>query len=80
MNADPQPWDEIYRREGCVFEEPFLGFDDLVEAYKSHSCTSIMDLGCGNGRHTVHLSKSGFLVTGTDNSITALRMAEEWLR
>jgi SAM-dependent methyltransferase len=80
MNADPQPWDEIYQREGHVFEEPFHRFDDLVEAYKSHSCTTILDLGCGNGRHTVHLSKSGFLVTGTDNSITALRMAEEWLQ
>lgn len=79
MNADPQPWDEIYQREGRVFEEPFPRFDDVVEAYQSHSCTTILDLGCGNGRHTVHLSKSGFLVTGTDNSITALRMAGEWL-
>ena len=79
MNADPQPWDEIYQREGRVFEEPFPGFNDLVETYKSHSCTTILDLGCGNGRHTMRLSKSGFLVTGTDNSITALRMAEEWL-
>ena len=79
MNADPQPWDEIYQREGRVFEEPFPRFDDMVEAYKFHSCTTILDLGCGNGRHTVQLSKSGFLVSGTDNSITALRMTEEWL-
>jgi len=80
MNADAQPWDEIYQREGRVFEEPFLRFDDLVEVYKFHSCTTILDLGCGNGRHMVHLSKSDFLVTGTDNSITALQMAEEWLQ
>jgi len=80
MNGDPQPWDAIYQREGRVFEEPFPRFDDVVEAYKSHSCTTILDLGCGNGRHTVHLSKSDFFVTGTDNSITALRMAEEWLQ
>ncbi len=79
MNTDPQPWDEIYRREGHVFEEPFPGIDDLVEAYQSHSCTAILDLGCGNGRHTVHLAKSGFHVTGMDNSITALRMSGEWL-
>ena len=80
MNVDPQPWDEIYQREGRVFEEPFPRFDDLVDTYKSHSCTTILDLGCGSGRHTVHLSKTGFRVTGTDNSITALRMADGWLQ
>lgn len=38
-----------------------------------------MDLGCGNGRHLVHLLKEGFDVIGLDISQTALRMAQEWI-
>jgi SAM-dependent methyltransferase len=79
MNADPQPWDEVYKREGRVFDEPFLGFDDLVATFKKESCQTILDLGCGSGRHLVHLSKSGFRVTGLDNSFTGLKLACEWL-
>ena len=78
-DADPQPWDDIYQREGRVFTEPFPRFEALVDDFKAHACEEILDLGCGNGRHVVHLTLKGFRVTGMDNSPTALRMTQEWL-
>lgn len=49
MDSDRQPRDEIYKREGRIFEEPFPGFEDLVEAYQTFSGKTILDLGCGCG-------------------------------
>ena len=38
---------------------------------------SVLDLGCGTGRHSLALSKAGFLVTGIDSSGEALELANK---
>jgi SAM-dependent methyltransferase len=73
------PWQTIYEREGRVFAEPFPRFPEIVSAFKDHGCRTILDLGCGNGRHTVHLARAGFQVTGLDISPTGLHLTREWL-
>jgi SAM-dependent methyltransferase len=50
------------------------------ERLKEHGATSVLDLGCGTGRHTVHLSRRGFRVTGLDNAPTGLKLTSEWLQ
>ena len=79
MNSVEHPWEMIYREEGRVFGEPFPRFWDVVEAYREQGCSKILDLGCGNGRHVVHLVKEGFAATGLDISRTGLGLAQEWL-
>jgi SAM-dependent methyltransferase len=52
----------------CDFIEKELNFDKSLK---------IIDVGCGTGRHTIELSKRGYLVTGIDLSETQLERARE---
>lgn len=52
----------------CDFIESELGFDKSLK---------ILDVGCGTGRHSIELSKRGYLVTGVDLSESQLAMARE---
>lgn len=80
MEEKPHPWEVIYRRDGRVFPEPFPRFAEVVQIFRSHGCRVILDLGCGNGRHVVHLAKYGFEAIGVDISPTALTLTSAWLR
>lgn len=79
MNADSTQWERIFQRDGHVYPEPVptvIRFTDMLIAQGSHS---VLDLGCGTGRHTVHMAQRGLTATGMDNSPTALRLSSEWL-
>jgi ubiquinone/menaquinone biosynthesis C-methylase UbiE len=52
----------------CDFIEQELGYDKSL---------SILDVGCGTGRHTIELTKRGYRVTGIDLSEAQLRRARE---
>jgi SAM-dependent methyltransferase len=80
MSAKNHPWEEIYRREGRVFPEPYPRFGEVVEVFRAHNCRTILDLGCGSGRHVVHLAREGFRPMGADLSPTALSLTQAWLR
>ena len=51
----------------------------FADSLKERGLTSILDLGCGTGRHVVHMAQKGLRVTGLDNAPTGLRLAKEWL-
>lgn len=72
------PWENIYARDGHIFHEPFPGFDEVVRIFRENSCEFILDLGCGSGRHAVHLAKAGFSALGADISLTGLKLAYDW--
>jgi YD repeat-containing protein len=52
----------------CNFIEEELKFDKSLK---------IIDIGCGTGRHSIELTKRGYLVTGIDLSETQLKKARE---
>lgn len=55
----------------------------MVEAlptFKRCNVKSVLDLGCGAGRHCVYLAKNGFDAIGVEISESALRMANEWVQ
>jgi len=79
MNATNHPWESIYKREGRVFTDPPPGFKAVLKEFTRHHCQLILDLGCGNGRHTVALTKEGFNTIGLDISSSGLRLSSEWL-
>ena len=53
---------------------------EALPSFKRCNVKSVLDLGCGAGRHCVYLAKNGFDVVGVDVSESALRMANEWVR
>jgi len=51
---------------------------EALPTFKRCNVKSVLDLGCGAGRHCVYLAKNNFDVVGVDISMNALKMANEW--
>jgi SAM-dependent methyltransferase len=80
MPAQMDQWEQIFKREGYVFPEPAPLVISFAALLKERGAKSILDIGCGTGRHIVHMIKRGFYATGLDNAPTALRLAQKWLQ
>ncbi len=74
-----QAWDEIFQREGKVFEQPHPDVPLVARLLKERGSQCVLDLGCGSGRHVVYLAQNGFAVCGLDNSPQGLALAQKWL-
>jgi SAM-dependent methyltransferase len=67
---------ENYEKE--VFSQGTIGEVDFIEKEIAFDKSkTILDLGCGTGRHTIELTKRGYSVTGLDLSETQLKKAKE---
>jgi SAM-dependent methyltransferase len=71
-------YDLLYRDKDYAGEADYV--DNLI--HKFHLNTkSILDLGCGTGRHAMHLVKKGYLIHGVDMSeemlAEAIKRADE---
>lgn len=61
-----------------VFTQGTLGECDFIESeIASDKSIKILDIGCGTGRHSIELTKRGYLVTGVDLSDSQLQRARE---
>ncbi|SMO39612.1 class I SAM-dependent methyltransferase [Gracilimonas mengyeensis] len=60
------------------FTQGTQGECDFIEEELNHDTSlSILDVGCGTGRHTIELTKRGYKVTGVDLSESQLEHARE---
>lgn len=80
ITAENHPWELIYQRDGLIFTEPFPGFEEVAQRFLDHPCKRLIDLGCGNGRHVVALSKLRFDTIGFDISQSGLNLTRNWLQ
>ncbi len=78
MSTNTQ-WDEIFRRDGRVFLEPAPMVIKFGEMLLARGARRVGDLGCGTGRHVVHLAQQGLECWGIDNAPTGLRLTSQWL-
>ena len=78
--AGDNAWDAIYRADGRVFDAPFQRFEELAEQLQARGRTTVLDLGCGSGRHLVALERRGFRVVGIDRARAGLDLARAWSR
>ncbi len=74
-------WQEFFKYEADQYDdEPFTQATEqevafLIEQLKLPRGASILDMGCGTGRHSVALAERGFSVTGVDLSEHMLEKA-----
>lgn len=71
-----QEWDKIYRNQGEVQHDVLPTTIIASEIFAKHQCKTVMDLGCGTGRHTMFLANKGFHVYATDISETGLEITK----
>lgn len=56
-------------------DEARLLINNMMEMISIPSGASVLDVGCGNGRHASYLAKKGFKVTGVDISEYSINQA-----
>lgn len=62
---------------GPLEHDPEDEVSRIVDLLSIPAGASVVDLGCGRGRHAIPLSRRGYRVTGVDISEKMLRMARE---
>ena len=80
MNDETGQWESIFQHEGRVYLEPGSQVLKFTDALLEHGLRSVLDLGCGTGRHVIHMTRKRLHVTGLDNAPTALKLTETWLQ
>jgi SAM-dependent methyltransferase len=68
-------YDLVYRAKN--YELEIEAVSRLMSQYEKHPVRSVLDLGCGTGRHAILLAKRGLDVTGVDRSEPMLAHARE---
>ncbi len=63
----------LYQKRDVFEAQIFMG--NLLRYLKLDLGSSILDLACGKGRHSIHLNKLGYKVTGADLSINSIKHA-----
>jgi SAM-dependent methyltransferase len=72
---DSDYYHKLYRDRDDKEARAFI--DALLSAIQPDAGSSILDLGCGTGRHSKYLAKQGFNVTGLDLSQSSIRQARK---
>jgi SAM-dependent methyltransferase len=68
-------WNDIYSH-GKIHKTPSEEIVKLVPLLKLEGVHSVLDAGCGTGRHSQYLAQQGFDVHGIDISERAIQLAE----
>ena len=70
-----ETYDVVYRDKDYAREVEAIG--RLFERYKAGTIKSVLDLGCGTGRHAILLARSDLDVVGVDQSDAMLEHARK---
>lgn len=72
-------WDELFRQDQFRWKDPDANVVAFASLLEERSARSVLDLGCGAGRHLVYLMRQGFRTFGVDISEDGLELAHRWL-
>ena len=75
-NSEETQWEKIFQKDGYQYPEPRPLVVSFTKMLKEHGLTSVLDLGCGRGRHVLHMAQQGLRVSGMDNAPTALKITK----
>jgi len=86
MKKEKSPWQQFHDLEApnydqlCFTQNTAREIEFMIDILDLAPGASILDLGCGTGRHAVGLAGKGFAVTGIDLSSGMLAQAQEKAR
>jgi len=76
-SSKTHPWELAWREERWAETSPPLPVVvDFADDLKREGAKRVLDIGCGAGRHSILLGKTGFQVVALDVSETALKTLE----
>jgi cyclopropane fatty-acyl-phospholipid synthase-like methyltransferase len=76
---NPTIWNKIFKNEGKVFVEPHEAMPQITSLLPEPPST-ILDLGCGSGRHVLYLAQQGFTVFGLDSAPAGVELTQQALQ
>lgn len=76
MKSKAWNWNQI--KDKSRWLEPCEEIYYYAHKWKEEGCHSVLDLGCGLGRHSIFLAKQGFCVTAADFSQEGLDYLRKW--
>jgi SAM-dependent methyltransferase len=66
-------YDDLYESKDYAAEADYV--DSLIQQYSSRA-QSLLDLGCGTGRHAIEFAEKGYTVVGVDRSSEMIMRAQ----
>ena len=72
-------WNELFSQEQHRWQDPHHTVVSFGAALTEQRAERVLDLGCGAGRHVVHLTRLGFQVVGADISEKGLSVTQQRL-
>lgn len=73
-------WDKLFEQQQFLWKDPDRKVVEFAVSLRDKNARSVLDLGCGAGRHLVYLASQGFKAFGVDVSQKGLEAARERLR
>jgi SAM-dependent methyltransferase len=73
-------WERIHAEGGFAWRDVHPAVRALGESLLQAGSRTVVDVGCGIGRHAVALAQMGLRVWGCDIAAIAVRQAQSWLR
>ncbi|QSF43053.1 class I SAM-dependent methyltransferase [Paenibacillus tianjinensis] len=70
-------WEAIYVEQGKTQIDVLDTVVEAAQRFTDNGCTSILDLGCGTGRHTLFLADQGFHIHASDLSPTGVQLTRQ---
>ncbi len=79
--SDPKAWEEFFDAHAPLYDQNDFTqntvgeVDFILDELSVPAGASILDVGCGTGRHSIELARRGYDVTGLDLSAQMLARA-----